>query len=72
KKRTRKYRKLDVNKVKVNVNPLKKRTVRRRCLRGLFMESSNSDNNDPEKPRRHGCRYTSSEKSNQDDKTIVV
>lgn len=72
KKRMWKCRKLDVNKVKVNVNPLKKRTVRRRCLKGIFMESSDSDNNDPEKPRRHGCRYTSGEKSNKDDKTTVV
>lgn len=31
--------------------------VRRRCLRGLFMESSDSDTDDPDKPRRHGCRY---------------
>ena len=28
-------------------------TIRRRCLRGLLMESSDSD---PEKPRRHGCK----------------
>ncbi|KAI3684872.1 hypothetical protein L6452_34099 [Arctium lappa] len=34
-------------------------TIRRRCLRGFFMESSDSD---PHKPRRHGCRYTGGEK----------
>ncbi|KAM2020742.1 hypothetical protein ACFX16_042845 [Malus domestica] len=33
-------------------------TVRRRCLRGLFMEPSDSDPDNPEKPRRHGCRYS--------------
>ncbi|XP_031499641.1 uncharacterized protein LOC116263945 [Nymphaea colorata] len=32
-------------------------TVRRRCLRSLFLESSDSDPENPEKPRRHGCRY---------------
>ncbi|KAL6295693.1 hypothetical protein ACE6H2_003835 [Prunus campanulata] len=33
-------------------------TVRRRCLRGLFLEPSDSDPDNPEKPRRHGCRYS--------------
>ncbi|VFR03634.1 unnamed protein product [Cuscuta campestris] len=37
-----------------------KQRIRRRCLRGLLMEpsDSDSDNNNPEKPRRrrHGCR----------------
>ncbi|KAK9947062.1 hypothetical protein M0R45_012499 [Rubus argutus] len=32
-------------------------TVRRRCLRGLLMESSDSEPDNHEKPRRHGCRY---------------
>ncbi|XP_077246069.1 uncharacterized protein LOC143885919 [Tasmannia lanceolata] len=32
--------------------------VRRRCLRGLFMKSSESDPNNPQKPRHHGCRYS--------------
>ncbi|XP_022997535.1 probable serine/threonine-protein kinase samkC [Cucurbita maxima] len=32
--------------------------VRRRCLRGLLMESSDSEVDNPEKPRRHGCRYS--------------
>ncbi|KAH6824975.1 hypothetical protein C2S53_017923 [Perilla frutescens var. hirtella] len=31
-------------------------TVRRRCLRGLLLETSDSDLENPEKPRRHGCR----------------
>lgn len=33
-------------------------TIRRRCLRGLFLEPSDSDPDNPEKPRRHGCRYS--------------
>ncbi|KAG6585587.1 hypothetical protein SDJN03_18320, partial [Cucurbita argyrosperma subsp. sororia] len=35
-------------------------TVRRRCLAGLLMESSDSDGDNSEKPRRHGCRYRGS------------
>ncbi|KAL3640885.1 hypothetical protein CASFOL_015853 [Castilleja foliolosa] len=31
-------------------------TVRRRCLKGLFLETSDSDPENSEKPRRHGCR----------------
>ncbi|XP_004501126.1 uncharacterized protein [Cicer arietinum] len=30
-------------------------TVRRRCLRGLMVEPSDSD---PDKPRRHGCKFS--------------
>lgn len=37
--------------------------VRRRCLRGLFLESSDSDPDNPEKPQRHGCRYERREKN---------
>ncbi|KAF3446330.1 hypothetical protein FNV43_RR11509 [Rhamnella rubrinervis] len=44
-------------------------TVRRRCLRGLFLESSDSESDNPEKPRRHGCRYRCSE-NNRKDKEI--
>ncbi|XP_010927384.1 uncharacterized protein [Elaeis guineensis] len=37
--------------------------IRRRCLRALFMESSESDpEEDPQKPRRHGCRFNCKEK----------
>ncbi|KAK9066489.1 hypothetical protein SSX86_013812 [Deinandra increscens subsp. villosa] len=61
-----------MSKVKVNSTPSQKHTVRRRCLRGLFMESSDSDPNDPQRPRRHGCRYMSEDKSNKDDKTDAV
>ncbi|MED6177318.1 hypothetical protein PIB30_097132 [Stylosanthes scabra] len=31
--------------------------VRRRCLRGMFMEPSDSDPDNPNKPRRHGCKF---------------
>ncbi|XP_009607887.1 uncharacterized protein LOC107797249 [Nicotiana tabacum] len=47
----------DAHKAEVNVTPA--RTIRRRCLRGLFLESSDSD---PDKPRRHGCRVGCNEK----------
>ncbi|XP_056177134.1 uncharacterized protein LOC115669832 [Syzygium oleosum] len=33
-------------------------TIRRRCLRGLLLESSDSDPDNTAKPRRHGCRYS--------------
>ncbi|KAJ0255850.1 Oxidoreductase [Hirschfeldia incana] len=36
--------------------------VRRRCLRGLLAESSQSDPENPSKPRRHGCRFTCKDK----------
>lgn len=36
--------------------------VRRRCLRGLLAESSESDPEHPLKPRRHGCRFTCKDK----------
>ncbi|KAD6119188.1 hypothetical protein E3N88_10459 [Mikania micrantha] len=73
KKLKRKYIKsTDLNKVKVSSSPSKKHVIRRRCLRGLFMESSESDPNDPQKPRRHGCRYIGGEdKRNNDDKMDV-
>ncbi|KVH98406.1 nascent polypeptide-associated complex subunit alpha, muscle-specific form-like [Cynara cardunculus var. scolymus] len=54
-------------------NPSQKvTTIRRRCLRGLFMETSDSDPDDRQKPRRHGCRYTGGEKSNKEEKMDVV
>ncbi|KAA8537609.1 hypothetical protein F0562_027218 [Nyssa sinensis] len=50
-----------------NITPSQKLTyepiVKRRCLRGLFIESSDSDPDNPEKPRRHGCRYDCGNKS---------
>jgi hypothetical protein len=73
KKPKRKYIKsTDLNKVKVNSSPSQKYRIRRRCLRGLFMESSDSDPNDPQMPRRHGCRYICGDKNNKDDKMDVV
>ncbi|KAI4321600.1 hypothetical protein MLD38_034964 [Melastoma candidum] len=49
----------------VGITPAEKHvykpTIRRRCLRGLFLgssdESSNDDKDNPTKPRRHGCRF---------------
>ncbi|KAF4348620.1 hypothetical protein F8388_020987 [Cannabis sativa] len=56
---------MQTRKAEVTITPSEKLThepnVRRRCLRGLFMEPSDSD--DPEKPRRHGCRYKCGEKN---------
>ncbi|EOA35043.1 hypothetical protein CARUB_v10020148mg [Capsella rubella] len=36
--------------------------VRRRCLRGLLAESSESEPGNPLKSRRHGCRFTCKDK----------
>ncbi|KAK1269484.1 hypothetical protein QJS04_geneDACA005137 [Acorus gramineus] len=48
-----------------NSNPCRKLAsepiVRRRCLRGLFNEPSDSDPENPQKPRRHGCRFNPAE-----------
>lgn len=56
---------LEAKKAKLNLIASQKLkyepTVRRRCLRGLFMESE-SDPENPQKPRRHGCRYRCPEK----------
>ncbi|CAL0332662.1 unnamed protein product [Lupinus luteus] len=38
---------------KSNYQPM----VRRRGLRGLFVEPSNSDPDSPDKPRHHGCKF---------------
>lgn len=46
-------------------------TIRRRCLRGLLLEPSDSDPDNPEKPRRHGCLYNCVEKSKHDDTEIL-
>ncbi|KAJ8772547.1 hypothetical protein K2173_027724 [Erythroxylum novogranatense] len=65
---------LDTRKAEFNVTHAEKLTykprVRRRCLRGLFLESSDSDPDNPEKPRRHGCRYNCGEKRTDKDKGI--
>ncbi|KAK6115331.1 hypothetical protein DH2020_007600 [Rehmannia glutinosa] len=41
-------------------------TVRRRCLKGLLLETSDSDPENPEKPRRHGCRVGCQRKEKED------
>ncbi|KAM5564914.1 hypothetical protein ABKV19_019119 [Rosa sericea] len=46
-------------------------TVRRRCLGGLFMESSDSEPDNPAKPRRHGCRYICGKESKETEIGIV-
>ncbi|XP_009396004.2 uncharacterized protein LOC103981126 [Musa acuminata AAA Group] len=42
--------------------PTREPRIRRRCLRALLMEPSESDPENPEKPQRHGCRYSCEEK----------
>lgn len=55
---------LENNRAEVNnVSQVEKLTyprpiVRRRCLRGLLLEPSDSDPDNPNKPRRHGCKVT--------------
>ncbi|XP_047319769.1 proteoglycan 4 [Impatiens glandulifera] len=57
----------DAKKMQFEVTPSKQVAyeprVRRRCLKGLLMESSDSDSDNPEKNSRHGCRYVRGEKS---------
>ncbi|KAJ8762350.1 hypothetical protein K2173_007508 [Erythroxylum novogranatense] len=52
---------------KLNYEP----TVSQRCLQGLLLESSNSDPDNPEKPRQHGCRYKYGEKGKDKDIGII-
>ncbi|KAK8601284.1 hypothetical protein V6N12_051122 [Hibiscus sabdariffa] len=63
------------HKGEINITPTEKLTyvptVRRRCLRGLFAESSDSDPDNPGKPRRHGCRYSCGEKNKQKEKEVL-
>ncbi|CAL5384940.1 unnamed protein product [Camellia sinensis] len=73
-KPTRRMGSLETHKAEFNVTSAQKLTykptIRRRCLRGLFMESSDSDPDNPEKPRRHGCRYGC--KRRRDNETDVL
>lgn len=66
-KSTDEKRPLEVQKAEFNTIPSQKQTyephVRRRCLEGLFLESSDSDPENPEKPKRHGCRVGRKERS---------
>ncbi|XP_044475457.1 proteoglycan 4-like [Mangifera indica] len=58
---------METSKAQFSITPVQNLTyqpvIRRRCLRGLFMEPSDSDPDNPEKPRRHGCLYNCGEKS---------
>ncbi|CAK7346352.1 unnamed protein product [Dovyalis caffra] len=62
---------LETHKAEFKVTPAEKLTyeptVKRRCLRGLLLESSDSDPDNPEKPRRHGCRYDCAQKGKEKD-----
>lgn len=64
----------ETRKAEFNVTPSQKfthePTVRRRCLRGLFLESSDSDL-DAAKPRRHGCRVRCNEMSKEDNVGVL-
>ncbi|KAK6131206.1 hypothetical protein DH2020_035050 [Rehmannia glutinosa] len=46
-------------------------TVRRRCLKGLLLETSDSDPENPEKPRRHGCRVGCQRKEKENDIDVL-
>ncbi|CAI9116764.1 OLC1v1018000C1 [Oldenlandia corymbosa var. corymbosa] len=65
---------LDTRKAEFNTTPSWKLThepvVRRRCLRGLFLESSDSDM-DSTKPRSHGCRVACNEKRKGNDIDVL-
>ncbi|WMV27635.1 hypothetical protein MTR67_021020 [Solanum verrucosum] len=43
-----------------------KPTIKRRCLEGLFVEPSDSDSANPEKPRKHGCHVGGKKKRDND------
>ncbi|KAL6995696.1 hypothetical protein U1Q18_005830 [Sarracenia purpurea var. burkii] len=62
------------HKAEFNVTPAQKLTyepsVRRRCLRGLFLEPNDSAPDNPDKPRHHGCRYVC--KTCKDNKTDIL
>ncbi|KAI9118556.1 hypothetical protein K1719_010888 [Acacia pycnantha] len=47
----------EIRKPDVNVGGSDGVRIRRRCLRGLFAEPSDSDPDNPNKPQRHGCKY---------------
>lgn len=66
---------LETRRAEFNITPARNLTyeprIRRRCLRGLLMEPSDSDPDNPEKPQRHGCLYACGEK-NKDNQTDVL
>ncbi|KAK4274780.1 hypothetical protein QN277_017957 [Acacia crassicarpa] len=47
----------EIRKPDVNVGRSDGVRIRRRCLRGLFAEPSDSDPDNPNKPQRHGCKF---------------
>lgn len=67
----RKGESVEAHRAEFSITPSQKLTydpsIRRRCLRGLFLESSDSDPDNPEKRRRHGCRYSCGEKAKAND-----
>ncbi|GLU04459.1 hypothetical protein SLE2022_216040 [Rubroshorea leprosula] len=58
---------IETKKAEFNIIPAEKLTydpsIRRRCLRGLFLEPSDSEPDNPKGPRRHGCKYSCGEKN---------
>ncbi|XP_027149649.1 mucin-2-like [Coffea eugenioides] len=74
KKPSQKPELIETRKAEFNMTPSQKLTheptVRRRCLRGLFLESSDSDL-DAAKPRRHGCRVGCKEKSKENNIDVL-
>ncbi|KAL0360663.1 UNVERIFIED_CONTAM: hypothetical protein Sradi_3750800 [Sesamum radiatum] len=60
----------ETRKAEFNMNRMERLTyepkIRRRCLRGLFLEPSDSDPENPEKPRRHGCRVGCQQRDKED------
>lgn len=47
----------EIRKPEANVSRNDGLRIRRRCLRGLLAEPSDSDPDNPNKPQRHGCKY---------------
>ncbi|CAA2994377.1 Hypothetical predicted protein [Olea europaea subsp. europaea] len=74
-KSTDEKRLLEVQKAEINTIPSQKLTyepnVRRRCLEGLLLESSDSDPENPEKPKRHGCRVGRGERSKYNTRDVL-
>ncbi|CAJ1973298.1 unnamed protein product [Sphenostylis stenocarpa] len=62
---------LEKPKAEVSINRVERvpygPVVRRRCLRGLLLEPSDSEPDNPDKPRRHGCKFRCGDTSNDKD-----
>ncbi|KAK4429269.1 hypothetical protein Salat_1227200 [Sesamum alatum] len=65
----------ETRKAELNMNRMERLTyqpmVRRRCLKGLFLEPSDSDPENPEKPRRHGCRVGCQQRDKKKDVDVL-